>query len=314
MDWINRLNQRPRLIALGEETAEVLHWAYSPHLPDNVPHRHTYFEICQVGGYGGGQFIVEGRPCMINPGDVFIARPGVIHQIVNAVHPHMELFWLSFTWTPRASAPEGEVSTLLHVFAASSILVAPDEDKRIAMLWQALRSIAQGSPRPGCEMQIANLTASLLLAMAQVGAGPALSLSQEMVGPPAGAAKVRLAARYVHDNLDRRLPVSEVAAQVHLSPRQLSRLFTQVVGIPPAAYIERTRLERACALLQHSSTPIKGIAAAVGYDNVHHFSRAFSRRFGCSPGAFRQASSGDVRKSQSRDGLGQRHSVTPLLQ
>ena len=60
MDWIERLNRAPaRLpLALGMEraAAEVLHWAYQPHLNDNQPHRHTYFEVCLVGAYGAGRF------------------------------------------------------------------------------------------------------------------------------------------------------------------------------------------------------------------------------------------------------------------
>jgi AraC-like DNA-binding protein/quercetin dioxygenase-like cupin family protein len=297
MDWIKRLNQGPRLVALGEAMAEVLHWSYAPHLPDNVPHRHTYFEICQVGTYGSGHFIVENRPYNIWPGDLFIARPGVVHQIVNTAQPNMELFWVSFTWTPKADVPKGEVDTLLHMFAKSPVLVVPDE--RVAALWQALRTIARESLRPGSETQITALVGLLLLTIAQAGAGPAVPLVAKPAKFEAGAAKAQLAMRYVHDNLDRHLPIPEVAAQVHLSRRHLSRLFTQFVGTSPAAYIERVRLERACTLLRQTNIPIKGIAAAVGYENVHHFTRAFSRRFGCPPGAFRQANTRHVPKSQS---------------
>jgi AraC family L-rhamnose operon transcriptional activator RhaR len=271
--------------------AEVLAWAYSPYLPDNVPHRHTYFEICQVGAYGSGYFIVEGRSHEIHPGNLFIARPGVIHQIVNTAHPNMELFWVAFLWTPASGVPNGEVDTLLDIFVKSPNLVVQDEDKRISILWQALRAVAQGSPRSGYDMQVEGLAASLLLAIAQVGAGSDLPQAEEPVGLHADAVKVRLALRYIHDNLDRRLPVPEIATQVHLSPRHLSRLFAQYVGVSPAAYVEQARLDRAKALLEHTGTPIKGIAGAVGYQNVHHFSRAFSRHVGHSPGAYREATS-----------------------
>ncbi|MDQ3397609.1 MAG: AraC family transcriptional regulator [Deinococcota bacterium] len=314
MDWIKRLNQGPRLIALGEGVAEVLDWAYSPHLPDNVPHRHAHFELCQVGAYGSGHFIVEDRPYAICPGDLFIARPGVVHQIVNHTHPDMELFWVSFLLTPKADPPRGEVDALLHMFAGSPVVVVADAERSIAALWQALRTVAQGSPRAGYDTQLSGLTASLLIAMAQAGAGPAALLTEAAVEQDGGAVRARLAARYVHDNLDRRLSVSEIAAHVHLSPRQLSRLFARLIGTSPAAYVEQTRLERACALLQQSGAPIKSIAAAVGYDSVHHFSRAFSRRFACSPGAFRQTNARAVPKSQRRDGSGQRHADAPLLQ
>lgn len=313
MDWIKRLNQGPHLIALGDTMAEVLHWAYSPHLPDNVPHRHTHFEICQVGAYGAGHFIVEDRPYLVEPGNLFIARPGVAHQIMNTAQPDMELFWVSFTWTAEVDVPKGEVDALQRKFTGSPILVVADEAARVAAPWHALRTVAGEGPQLGYETQITGLIAALLLAILQAGAGPTTFLTEESAGSDAGALKARLAARYIHDNLERRLSIPEIAAQLHLSPRHLSRLFARFIGASPAAYVERARLDRACLLLQTRS-PIKEVAVSVGYRDVHHFTRAFSRRFGCSPGVFRQANSRNVPKSQRRGGSGQRHGDAPLLQ
>lgn len=287
MDWIQRLNRGPGRIALGGTIAEVLRWAYSPHLADNVPHRHTFFEICQVGAYGRGHFLVEQRPFEVKPGDVFIARPGVVHQIVNRERPQMELFWVSFTWTPGTDEERGEEDALLRAFAQGSVLVAGDDHAHVRALWNALRAIAQTSPSPGYAAQIAGLTAALLLAIAQTGAGPHKGEGVEPAGPETGASLARLAVRYVQDNLHRPLGVAEVAAHLHLSPRHLSRLFVRFTGTSPAAYVEHARMDRACALLRHGDTPIKEIAANVGYNTVHHFTRVFSRRFGCPPGAFR---------------------------
>ncbi len=82
MDWIKRLNQVGGRLALAG-SVEVLNWAYNPHLPDNVPHRHTYFEVCQVGAHGRGEFRVQDTMHPIASGDLFFARPGFVHQIVN---------------------------------------------------------------------------------------------------------------------------------------------------------------------------------------------------------------------------------------
>ena len=94
--------------------------------------------------------------------------------------------------------------------------------------------------------------------------------------------------RFIHDNLGHPLPLGEIAAQVHLSPRHLSRLLTRYTGQPPARYITRARLDRARGLLLRSALPIKEVAAAVGYPDVHHFTRAFAAYFGCPPGALRR--------------------------
>lgn len=293
MDWTERLNGGPRRIALEGGEIDILNWSYAAHLPDNRLHRHTHFEICQVGAYGRGRFLVEGRPHELGPGDVFIARPGVAHQIVNTASPEMELFWVSFLWLPEvrppgADLPGREVRALFSSFAGSPALVVADEGARVSILWRALKAVAQGGLRLAAEPQLRGLMTTLLLAIAQAGS----ELKPQPERPSAvapGSAKVRLAVRYVHDNLCRRVPVSEVAAQMNLSPRQLARLFSRHLGVSPATYIERARLDRAKTLLKGTNTPIKEIAGAVGYESVHHFSRAFSRRFGLPPGAFREA-------------------------
>lgn len=224
----------------------------------------------------------------------------------------MELFWVAFLWLPEvwpsgASLPASEVRALFSSFAGSPALVVADEGARVAILWRALRAVTQGGPRPAAEQQLGGLMTSLLLAIAQAGSELKPQSERPSAAAP-GLAKVRLAMHYVHDNLCRRLPVSEVAAQMNLSPRQLTRLFRHHLGSSPAAYVESVRLEQAKTLLKGSSTPIKEIAGAVGYESVHHFSRAFSRRFGLPPGAFREADSErevgpkDVPKSQKGGG------------
>lgn len=296
MNWTKRLNQGPRNIALGGGRIELLNWSYAPYLPDNRPHRHTHFEICQVGTHGQGRFIVENRPHELNPRDVFIARPGVTHQILNTASPNMELFWVSFILLP-SDRPTGEVDALLRGFTDAHIAVAADNSERVAALWRALIVVGQGDPRPGAEEQLRGLITSLLLAFAQVGSVPD---KVEVSGVDPSAAKVRLAVRYVHDNLNRRLPISELASEMRLSPRHLARLFALYLGTSPAAYIEQARLERAKTLLRCGSSPIKSVAGAVGYESVHHFSRAFARHVGVPPGAFRESGVYDVAKSQKR--------------
>lgn len=287
MDWLERLNRGPGRIALGAGTADLLHWAYARHLADNRPHRHTYFEVCQVGSRGEGLFLVQGREHRLTPRTIFFARPGIVHQIVNTASPGMELFWVAFGWTPGEEGG-GEIDGLLRAFAASSLVVASDENRRLATQWEALRALASDGVRPGYEVQAASLMTALLLTIAQSGAGADLGPGVEPAGPDTADIAARLAVRYIHDNLNRPLPVSEIANQVHTSARHLARLFECFTGTSPAAYVTQARLDRACALLVHSRLSIKEVGEAVGYGDVHHFTRVFTQHLGCPPGAYRR--------------------------
>jgi AraC family L-rhamnose operon transcriptional activator RhaR len=303
MDWIERLNRAPARVSLGGATAEVLHWAYHPRLRDNQPHRHTYFEACLMGAYGAGEYRVEDKAHRISPGDLFVARPGVIHQIVNTEPRRMELYWVAFQWVPGGASASGVIEMLLHRFAdAADVLVVSDAGDRIGQLWRLLRSVAGDAPLSATrDAQISALMAALLIGIAQAGAGTDAGPS-EGDRTDAGSSLARVAVRYIHDNLHRPLAVSEVADYLHLSPRHLTRLVSRFTGVAPAAYIEQARMDRARTLLLRTDDAIKRIAALVGYRDVHHFTRAFSRHFGCPPGMYRQGTRGVAVSNRQKPG------------
>lgn len=293
MDWLSRLNAAPPLISDG---AQVYSWNYAAHLPDNVTHRHTFFEICLVGAHGDGLFTVEGQALAIASGDLFIARPGVVHRICNTDAQEMELFWVSFDWSAGRDLSESDKQSptydLLRALADSTVTVARD-DGLIRNLWGALRDVAAGEQHAGKDAQLAALQWALLLQIAATGAGnsapdaPIPTLDSHYLA--------RLGARYIHDNLARKLSVAEIAAHLHLSPRHFQRVFLQFAGVSPSVYLETVRTDRARHLLSSTDEPIKSIASAVGLPDVHHFTRVFGKSCGTSPAAYRQSKTRDVR-------------------
>lgn len=315
MNWLELTRNGPHALQLGGEI-EVLNWNYAAHLADNVPHRHTFFEVCFVGRHGAANFIVRGEAHVVAPGDLFFARPGVVHQIVNTARRGMELFWVCFSWkappdatakTPReysrvlaaeVAHTQNENAALLNAFADSPLLVAKD-DGRVAALWRALEAVA-ATERAGSAAQIEGIERALILAIAQSGVSQTtqsgIALSEKSKPPRADEQIARAAMRYIADNLDAPLGVDEIAAHVHLSARHLARLFVRFCGVAPSAYIEGVRLERASALLASSDTPIKEIAQLCGYADVHYFTRRFRARCGVAPGGFREAPEKYVRK------------------
>lgn len=297
MNWLERLNRLPGRLVLPETGGAVVdigHWAYSAHLPDNVPHRHAYFEVCRVGERGRGHYLVEGVPHAIGPGDLFFSRPGVLHQIVNTERPLMELFWLTFylQLPETATGDASGLALLLRRFArATEVLVIPDTDRTAYAAWNALRAAASSSSAPQgavFEAQANALSLALLIAIAVAGGGQEETSGDSSPSPdPSGTVAPR-AVRYIHDNLSRHITVPEIAARVSVSPRHLTRLFSKFTGVSPAAYIEKARIQRARTLLLRTDDPVKQVGAQVGYEDVHHFTRAFTRLVGCPPGTFRK--------------------------
>lgn len=83
-----------------------------------------------------------------------------------------------------------------------------------------------------------------------------------------------------------------VAAQVHLTPSYLSRLFKKETGVTLEQYLTEVRMENAKTLLtQHIGLKAYQIGEMVGYSDPGYFCRLFKRRVGVTPKEYANLSS-----------------------
>ena len=94
---------------------------------------------------------------------------------------------------------------------------------------------------------------------------------------------------YIEANLDTELSLAELAAVACLSPCHFSRSFKDAVGVGPQRYTVRRRVERAKTLLRRGEGNLADVAAATGFADQSHFTAAFRRETGTTPGRFRAA-------------------------
>ena len=95
------------------------------------------------------------------------------------------------------------------------------------------------------------------------------------------------AKAYIDWNLDKRLSLEEVAAQVYISKAYLSELFTSHTGTSFSAYVTERRMQRAKQLLMNTKMSIQDIGQACGFYSSAYFSTVFTKRFGLSPRRYR---------------------------
>lgn len=81
--------------------------------------------------------------------------------------------------------------------------------------------------------------------------------------------------------------IDTIAAAAGMSRSTLTRYFRRVLGTSPSAFVQRTRLNEAAALLRSTDLPVKSIAAAAGFASRSHFSTAFATAFGADPSSYR---------------------------
>jgi transcriptional regulator GlxA family with amidase domain len=95
-------------------------------------------------------------------------------------------------------------------------------------------------------------------------------------------------AAWVEDNLTKPLDVETLAARAAMSPRSLHRHMKDELGMSPARFVESVRLDAVRRWLEENRTDIATAAAKAGFSGPDHLIRAFSRRFGVTPAAYRQ--------------------------
>jgi len=93
---------------------------------------------------------------------------------------------------------------------------------------------------------------------------------------------------WVNDHLAEDLSVERLAERVAMSTRNFSRTFTREVGVTPARFVERARVDGARRLLEESTASVDGIAARCGFGTAETMRRSFLRALHVSPSEYRQ--------------------------
>jgi transcriptional regulator GlxA family with amidase domain len=243
---------------------------------------------------------------VIVPGGSGIRLPGVAEKIG--------------TWIERVSPRTRRIASVctgIYGLASTGFL----DHRRVTTHWTAARDVAQRFPklrvdsnalfiRDGKFYTSAGVTAGVDLSLALVeedeGRAAALAIARELVvylKRPGGqnqfsellqyqvAATDRFGelAAWIQSHLRVEMSVEILAARVFLSPRQFARAFKGEFGATPAAFVEAARLAEANRRLSRSGsgTSLKAVARSVGYTSEDVFRRAFERRFGTTPSAYR---------------------------
>lgn len=98
--------------------------------------------------------------------------------------------------------------------------------------------------------------------------------------------------------------VDELCKSLGVGRRQLERRFQRDVGLSPAEYRQKLRLERARWLLQNTDMEVTAVAFECGFQDSSRFSGLIRQSFGMSPR--------EIRAAKKADASGQRDtSVTP---
>ncbi len=104
---------------------------------------------------------------------------------------------------------------------------------------------------------------------------------------PADLARVEHVRSIILESLDSNATIRELAHQVGINEFKLKCGYRQAFGTTVAADRIDARLTQAARLIRTTDAKLLSIAGDVGMPNPGDFSVAFRRRFGCTPGEYR---------------------------
>ena len=92
-------------------------------------------------------------------------------------------------------------------------------------------------------------------------------------------------AHYVHP-----ISLDDIAAEVGMNRSAFCTYFKRHKGMTFSQFVTQYRLNTACGLLKHSQKSVSEICYLVGFSDLPHFIRVFTKEKGVSPGRYRKIS------------------------
>lgn len=275
-----------------------------------VPHpeEHPFFEFGTILSGGGIQFVGQ-EQANREPGDLFLAGPGVPHWFEVTKYP---ITFVTAYFLPSAlinAGPGRDALQLLRRFVArqplSSRLVRPpaELDRHIRRGFSEMVSEFDGD-HFGRELLLSALLSDMLIRLMRWPGGRGTGMSA--VATTADWDMAARALRFLQHNYARPIYGNDLASEIGISETGQKRLFRDTLGMPWGRYLQSYRVHRAAALLSASDAKITNVAMAVGFDSLSHFNATFRALMDMSPKTYMKHATTASSAKPGNDGVERR--------
>jgi AraC-type DNA-binding domain-containing proteins len=102
----------------------------------------------------------------------------------------------------------------------------------------------------------------------------------------ATALKVDKVIQFMHQNINGKITLTELAEMSQLSPYYLSRTFKEITGYSVIEYFNKIKIDKSKELFIEGGKKVKEVAEALGFADEFYFSRVFKKIEGISPSEY----------------------------
>jgi len=223
---------------------------------------------------GEWAFQMEGRDYLVNPGDMVLLPPRLLHVVRQVSGKQRAQHVIHFELSGSIS---GEKLPL-------AVSLPKRQQTEAARLFRRLRREWIVS-EPFADMVVGGILVEMLGLYFRNSGRPKASTASATLAWK----NIERSVQFLHANFQRpELALHDISVAAKVSPNYLCRLFKQNTGFSPMAYLTLLRHSKAEELLLRSLQNCTEIAEAAGYGDIHVFSRSFKKISGLAPTEFRR--------------------------
>ena len=232
--------------------------------------------VIWMNSLGGEHYTLKGTSGILQPGEIGIIEPGIVH----ANHPckgtgrYLRSLYLEERfWDYLAQMSGGQGGRCPGL---STVMF---RDQRS---WQQLLGLHQAIVAGEDVWEVEERVLALFPGMCARFAKGSVPAARRQSGQERVTNRLQ---DYMRANLKGSLSLQDLAAVAGCTPFHLIRMFKAHVGMSPHVYLTHLRLEEARRLLDRHAA-IADAAIQAGFADQSHLTRRFKQRYGVTPGRY----------------------------
>lgn len=273
-------------------------------IPTNHLHYHEFYELCIVTS-GSGEFVHGEVVYKLGSGDVFIANPGVFHEIrlikdkkgIYTGKLDIVFFKISIKTGAQFESPiKAFEENILREFLTNHSVISKSQ-KHLFSYLDFLEHYTESAStgKFGLQQIVKNMSFEAMFALkcfdqSKTKSKESLNDGLNIYGNYQKASETSnsvldLSINYISANIHQKIYLSEIAANACSSKRNIQYVFKKEFGKTVSDYINIKKTAIAASYLKMNFT-INDVCNLIAISDVAQFSRLFKKYHGISPKKF----------------------------
>ena len=245
---------------------------------------HTHEECLEISYCQRGELVFEsgGRDYLFSPGCVFVSRPNEPHRL-KAYPKGLLMYWL-FVRIPKREYPFLSMPMRESKWLRKALQEMPHRlftgGDAVRKAFQRVFDVYDSEPAktPQRALRLRAGVTDLLLTILDASQGGSAASGDE---------RVERAIEEIRADPVKEFSIDALAAKTACSPSNLILRFKRLTGLPPQAFRNACRIERAKRELEKGDRSMLSLALSLGYSSAQNFATQFRLATGKTPSAWR---------------------------